>query len=112
MSDPHDKPPHDLPIDLPMDQIAEFCTRWGISEFALFGSVLRDDFGPESDIDVLVRFSYGRRYTFKDVLQMEREITDILGRDVDLVDRETIESSENYLRRRAILNSVRLIYAA
>lgn len=104
--------PHNLPIDLPLDQIAEFCTRWGIVEFALFGSVLRDDFGPDSDIDVLVRFTTERKYKLHDILQMEREIEVLLGREVDLVDRLTVERSENYLRRRAILNSARLIYAA
>ena len=104
--------PHNLPIDLPMNRIAEFCTRWGIVEFALFGSVLRDDFGPESDIDVLVQFTAERKYKLRDILQMEREIEALLGREVDLVDRLTVERSENYLRRRAILNQAQVIYHA
>jgi predicted nucleotidyltransferase len=70
---------HPPQIDLPMDAIAVFCQRWHITELALFGSVLRGDFGPDSDIDVLVTFAPEYRYT----LAMEQELASILGREID-----------------------------
>lgn len=104
-----------MQIQVPIDyeKIVEFCQRWKIIEFALFGSVLRDDFRPnDSDIDVLVVFADGVRKTIRDLLDMEEELREIFGRDVDLVDRRGIEQSHNYLRRKAILNSAKVIYAA
>jgi uncharacterized protein len=99
-----------IPIDY--DEIAAFCQRWKITEFALFGSVLRDDFRPDSsDIDVLVVFSDKVRNTIGDLIDMEDELKQIFGRDVDLIDRRGIERSRNYLRRKVILESARVIYA-
>ncbi len=66
------------------DQIAEFCRRNHISRLALFGSVLRDDFGPDSDVDVLVDFEEGHVPGFFGLSRMERELTSIIGRPVDL----------------------------
>ncbi len=101
-----------LPINLPMQEIAAFCQRWNIIQLALFGSVLRDDFGPESDIDVLVTFAPGSVRTLAAVSQMQQEIEALFERRVDLVDRQSIERSPNYLRRRAILSSARTVYSA
>jgi predicted nucleotidyltransferase len=99
-------------IPIPADQIAAFCRRWGVVEFALFGSVLRDDFGPDSDIDTLLTFAPGRLYTFKQLDQMETELADLFGRPVDVVDRQAVQESPNYIRRRSILESAAVIYAA
>ena len=99
-----------LRIDTPRDQIAAFCGRWQVTELALFGSVLREDFGPDSDIDVLVRCDRQARHTLLDIGQMENELSRILGRDVDLIERTTIERSRNYIRRKAILDSAETIY--
>lgn len=99
-------------IDIPLEQIRAFCRRWRIEELALFGSVLRDDFGPESDVDVLVTCGPGAEHTLQAYLAMQAELTDILGREVDLVDREAIAASHNWLRRRRILESARTVYAA
>ncbi|MBP7517521.1 MAG: nucleotidyltransferase family protein [Desulfobulbus sp.] len=99
-------------IALPEAALQEFCRRWRITELALFGSVLRDDFGPESDIDLLVRFAPDARYTLFDMVSMQDELTRIFGRQVDLVSRRGIEASRNPLRRRAILESAEVIYAA
>ena len=99
-------------IDLPMDKIAEFCKRWQIKELALFGSVLRDDFRPDSDIDLLVTFAPGASRSLFDHVDMEDEMESILGRKVDLVSRHAIERSENPWRRHDILTSARTIYAA
>lgn len=98
-------------IDLPMEKIAEFCDRWQIAEFALFGSVLRDDFRPDSDIDVMVQFHPEAHPTFSTLDQMEAELKIIFDRDIDLITRQGIETSRNYLRRRDILSSAQVIYA-
>ncbi|MCT7952006.1 nucleotidyltransferase family protein [Ancylothrix sp. C2] len=97
-------------IDLPMDKIADFCQRWKVIEFSLFGSVLRDDFRPDSDIDILVKWAPDAGTTFSDLDEMEEELKSLFGRDVDLVSKRAIENSLNYLRRKAILNSAELIY--
>lgn len=98
-------------IDMPYEKIADFCKKWKIIEFALFGSVLREDFCPDSDIDVLVTFSEKSRHTLFDLVNIENELKQIFGRHVDLVSRRGIESSRNYIRRNAILNSAKTIYA-
>ena len=97
-------------IELPIEQIREFCDRWQIIEFSLFGSVLRDDFRPDSDIDVMVQFHSEAHPTLFDLSQMEDELKTIFQRDVDLVTRKGIETSRNYLRRKAILSSTQIIY--
>jgi predicted nucleotidyltransferase len=99
-----------VPID--QDRIAEFCRRWKVTELSLFGSVLRDDFRPDSDIDVLVTFAPDAEWSLFDIVDVEEELRAILGRDVDLVERPAIERSRNYIRRKAILGSTRTIYVA
>lgn len=98
-------------VSTAIDAIAEFCRRWNIVEFALFGSVLRDDFRPDSDIDVMVRFRDGTRYSLFDLAQMGDELEAIFGRPVDLLDRTAIEQSANYIRRATILRSTEVVYA-
>src|SRR5689334_7634410 len=98
--------------DLPIDQIAEFCRRWSIVEFALFGSILRDDFGLDSDIDVLVTFSPTTRPTLFDLVRMQAELERMLARKVDLVDRRSIERSENFIRRKHILEHAETLHVA
>jgi predicted nucleotidyltransferase len=99
-------------IELPVDAIADFCQRWQVVELSLFGSALRDDFRPDSDIDVMVQFHADVRIWFSQLDAMELELQKILHRDVDLVTRQGIESSRNYLRRHEILSSAQVIYAA
>ena len=96
---------------LPMEKIAEFCHKWQVTEFALFGSVLREDFQPNSDIDVMVEFHPNSYPTFRTLDQMEEELKTIFHRDVDLITRQGIETSRNYLRRHEILSSAQVIYA-
>jgi predicted nucleotidyltransferase len=100
-------------INLPMEKIAEFCHQWQVTEFALFGSVLRDDFRPDSDIDVMVQFHPEAHPTFSTLDQMEAELKTktIFNRDIDLITRQGIETSRNYLRRHEILSSAQVIYA-
>jgi uncharacterized protein len=90
-------------------QIAEFCQRWKITEFALFGSVLRDDFRPDSDIDVLVTFADERGVTWDDWMKMQTELETLFGRKVDLVSKEYLK---NPYRRHEILKTCQVIYAA
>lgn len=99
-------------VQVDRERIAAFCRRWQIAEFALFGSVLRADFGADSDIDVLVRFQPDSHRSLFDLARMQEELKAIFGREVDLVDRQTIESSENYIRRRHILSSAEIVHVA
>lgn len=99
-----------LPLD--REQIAEFCRRWKISELELFGSVLGDDFGPESDIDLLVTFQPDADWSLFDHIRMEDELASMVGRKVDLVSRRAIERSRNPLRRKLILESAVAYYVA
>jgi hypothetical protein len=98
-------------IEIPTDKIADFCQRWKITELALFGSVLRDDFRSDSDVDILVTFDPDAHRTLFDMVDMQDELEAVFGRKVDLVSRRGIERSRNYLRRKAILNSAQIIYA-
>lgn len=98
-------------IEFSMEQIEEFCDRWQIIEFALFGSVLRVDFRPDSDIDVMVQFHSDAHPTLFDLAEMENELKVIFQRDVDLITRKGITASRNYLRRNNILSSAQVIYA-
>jgi len=93
-------------------RIGEFCKKWKVAEFAIFGSALRPDFGPDSDVDVLVTFKPDSKRSLFDLVQMEEELEGMFGREVDLVSRQGIEASRNYLRRKAILGSAKVLYAA
>ena len=101
-----------IQIDLPKERIGEFCRKWKIGEFSLFGSVLREDFRPDSDVDVLVSFLPNAQWSLLDLVEMERELAEILERHVELVERSAVERSENYIRRRHILASVEPVYVA
>ena len=99
-------------VAIPREQLEAFCLRWKVAEIALFGSVLRDDFRPDSDVDVLVSFMPEARYGLFDLARMQKELEVILGSEVDLVEKEAVEQSRNYLRRKAILSSAEVVYAA
>lgn len=87
--------------------IAQFCHRWKIQELSLFGSILRDDFRPDSDIDFLVTFTRDAHWSLLDIVQMESELAKIVSRPVDLVSKRAIEESPNWLRKERILKSAR-----
>ena len=99
-------------IDISPEKVTALCKRWQIAELALFGSVLRDDFDPESDVDVLVSFDPQARHTLFDLTQMQDEFSALLGRKANLIERIAVEQSPNYIRRKAILQSAETIYAA
>jgi predicted nucleotidyltransferase len=96
-----------LQIDIPHDEIAAFCQRWRIRELAIFGSALRDDFRPDSDVDVLVVFEPGMRIGLIGFARMENELSHILKRRVDL-------NTPNSLSRRfrgEVLPEAKVVYA-
>ena len=99
-------------IKIPRAKLADFCKRWNISEFAIFGSALRGDFRPDSDVDVLVSFNPQAHVTLFDMVHMQDELKAIFGREVDLVSRRGVENSRNYLRRKMILESAEVIHVA
>ena len=96
-------------IQIPLKQIEDFCRKWKIKEFALFGSVLREDFRPDSDIDVLVSFEPDGGITFDNRVEMLDELAEIFGREVDLVEKDAIR---NPFRRHEILTTREVVYAA
>lgn len=98
-----------IPID--REKIAEFCKKHGIVEFALFGSVLRDDFRPDSDVDVLVKFDPSRRFGLFAFAGMANELEDMFSRKVDLVDRVALEQGPPRRRKKTILSTYSVIYA-
>jgi uncharacterized protein len=99
-------------IKVPKAKIAEFCKRWNVSELAIFGSALRADFRPDSDVDVLVSFAPEAKISLFDMVHMQEELKQIFGRDVDLISKRGVEDSRNYLRRKAILESAQVIHVA
>jgi uncharacterized protein len=101
-----------MKIKVPKGKIAEFCKRWNVSEFAIFGSALRADFRPDSDVDVLVSFNPQAHITLFDMVHMQDELKAIFGRDVDLISKRGVENSRNYLRRKTILDSAQVIHVA
>jgi predicted nucleotidyltransferase len=98
--------------EIPIEHIQSFCQRHQVTEFALFGSILRDDFQDDSDIDVLISFAENTKRGLTETLQMRDELEAIFNRKVDLIVRSAIERSENWLRRRNILESAKTIYVA
>jgi len=98
-------------IPLPMDAIEAWCRKWDVTQVAVFGSILRDDFRPESDIDVIVSFSPKVLQSFRLWFEMQEEIEGILGRKVDLLDSAVVEKIRNPYLKPEIKNSARVIYA-
>ena len=91
------------------DRIADFCRRWKITEMSVFGSVVRKDFRPESDVDVLVSFEADAGWSLLDVVTIQEELAALLGRPVDLIEEAALR---NPYRRAAILESKHVVYAA
>ena len=96
-------------VDIPLDEIKDFCRRWKVQELALFGSALGKDFGPQSDVDVLVTFSPDAKPSLFDLGAMQQELEGMFGRHVDLVEKAGLR---NPFRRKSILSSKKVIYEA
>lgn len=93
---------------IPRKEIVEFCKRWNINEFSLFGSALRDDFRPDSDVDVLVSIDPEAHIGLFEIIDMKLELEEMFKRPVDLVEKEGLR---NPYRRREILRTAQVIYA-
>ena len=98
-------------VTIPRDEIAAFCQRWKIRELALFGSILRDDFSPDSDVDVLVTFGEHAEWGLFDHVQMQYELQALLQRSVDLISKRAVERSQNWLRRQEILDTAQVLFS-
>jgi predicted nucleotidyltransferase len=92
-------------LDMPGDTLRAYCRKWKIRKLEVFGSALRDDFGPDSDLDVLVTFEDDEDWDLFDAMDMKDELAAIVGRDVDIVSRSVIESCDNRFIKREILSS-------
>ena len=98
-----------LHIAIDREQLADFCRRWKITELAFFGSVLRDDFRSDSDVDVLADFEPDAPWSLWDHVDMEEELKTMFGREVDLVGKRALR---NPFRRHEILTTKEVVYAA
>lgn len=99
-------------LNIDMKEVASLCARWRIRELYLFGSALREDFGPQSDLDFLVVYAPDAKITLFDEAQIQEELEALLKRPVDLISRRAVEESPNWIRRKAILDGTELFYAA
>jgi predicted nucleotidyltransferase len=97
-------------IEVPDEAVEQFCRKWKITQIEAFGSVLRDDFRPDSDIDLLVTFEPDSGTSLFDIVEMQDELTSLAGRKVDLHERAGVERSRNPFRKRSILSTAQVIY--
>jgi len=101
-----------LRLELDPDDVNAFCTRWKVAELAVFGSATRDDFRADSDLDVLVSPEPGVVWSLMDLGAMREDLIALSGRPVDLLVRRAVEASSNWIRRKAILESAEVVFAA
>ena len=99
-------------LEFDPETLRHFCEKWGVAELAVFGSVLRDDFRPDSDIDFLVTWARGVQRTWRDIWAMKQELETLYHREVGLAQRQVVEADQNEFRRASILNSARTLIAA
>src|SRR6266513_937514 len=98
-------------IDLDSPRMRRFCKKWKIEELSVFGSILRDDFRPDSDIDFLVSYQPDAEWDISDHLEAQEELASLVGRRVDLLSRYAVETDPNWLFRKAVLSRVERVYA-
>ena len=96
-------------LDVSAGKLEAFCRTWKVKELSLFGSVLRDDFGPDSDIDVLVVFAEDAEWSLWDIVEIRDELKTLFGREVDLVEKRALR---NPFRKHEILKTHEVIYAS
>ena len=98
--------------EVPDDDLGAMCRKWKIRRLEIFGSARTGRLGPDSDIDLLAEFEPGEEWSLMDLARAQEEFSLVFGRNVDLVDRSSLQRSANWIRREAILNSTEVIYAA
>jgi hypothetical protein len=96
-------------IEVQTEKIYAFCSKWRVRELSLFGSVLSEDFRPDSDVDVLISVEDDALWSAFDLVDMVAELKDIFGREVDLLEKEALR---NPYRRHSILSNREVLYAA
>ena len=101
-----------LPISFDEEPLRVLCQRWKITELSLFGSVLRDDFGPEADVDVLITFEPRAPWSLLDLARAQRELASLVGRPVDLLTRRSVEQHTNPWTKHLILSSAQTLFRA
>lgn len=101
--------PDQSALPLPRKEIVEFCQKWKIEQLYFFGSVVRDDFRDDSDVDVMVQFAADAAWGFE-IVDMELELEQIFQRKVDLLTKKSIEQSKNWIRKQEILSTAKLVY--
>jgi len=99
-------------LGITVDQLTEFCQQWQVAELALFGSVLRDDFDGNSDIDILISYQPTAKRGLLKKISMKEELESLLHRKVDLISKKAMEESRNWIRRRNIIGSAEVVYVA
>lgn len=99
-------------LEFDHEVLRAFCEKWGVAELAVFGSVLRDDYRPDSDIDFLVTWAPGVKRTVWEMFDMKDELAALYHRTIGLAQRQVVERDFNPIRRRNILDSARVLYAA
>ena len=97
---------------IPAEEISQFCQRWKIRQLALFGSALRRDFRPDSDLDIMVTFAPDADWGLFDHIQMQLELERLFKRKVDLISRRALEQSPNWLLRDEIFKSARVLFSS
>lgn len=99
-------------LNLTPEKLADFCKQHHILELSLFGSILRDDFRADSDIDMLVIFDHDANphLSLMDLVGMEYQLEDMVGREVDLIDKRSVVDSDNWIRRTKILSTAQVVY--
>jgi len=99
-------------INIQEEQLGEICKKYKIRELAIFGSALREDFNEKSDVDLLVEFKPNSGISLFDIVDLKEAFESFLGREVDIVSKKAIQMSRNYLKKKAILDNYRVIYAS
>ncbi len=99
-------------LNITPEQLTQFCQQHHIIELLLFGSILRDDFSSNSDIDILVVFDRNANphLSLMDLVGIQYELEKIVGRKVDLIEKRSIVDSDNWIRRQNILNNAQVFY--
>jgi uncharacterized protein len=101
-----------LQVQIDRSKIENFCKKWKITELSFFGSAVRNDFRPDSDVDVLISYAPDEKWDLFDHVSMEEELAEIISRKVDLLTRRSVERSENHFRRQSILSGTESYYVA
>ena len=98
-------------LNIPEEKLSALCQKYLVKELSIFGSILRDDFKSESDIDLLITFNEKANYSLFDIVRIQEEFAKLFGRPVDIVSRRAVERSRNFYRKKAILDTAKIIYA-